>query len=471
MNRLFRAEEVLSFCILLFSAILGIIMASCVHSSPSRTTSQKHIPVSVPGFAYVRSLGGVDEYLFKKNGLRVLLKRDTFVPVATVMVTYEVGSVHEKSGETGVAHMLEHMMFKESANFRRKDRRDINELLDKKGARLNASTWLDRTNYFETIGVPFLEDAIALEADRMRNAIFDPKELVAEMTVVRNEYEIVRNSPERVLLTELYATAFQTHPYHHPTIGWLSDIKAYTVSKLQSFYDTYYRPDNAVVSVVGDIDPVAVLRLIKKHFGVYAKSATPVPSVTDEESEQTGERRVTVKRPGTYDLLGMFWKKPPAIHADMPALTVLATVLGGGETSMLTRALVDTGVASDIEVEAYPHHYASGFEIFVRLTPGTRSADVETAIKDIVARIKDGHVSEEDVARARRMLAVAYAAQEGSTASFSDMLCEAVAAGDWTLAFTMPKKIAKVSREDVIRVARMYLNDDTSIIGVYEGQA
>jgi len=448
-------------------------MPTVTHHSRTKSTKKKSssAPVSVPGFVHVRTLGGVDEYLFKKNGLRVLLKRETFAPVATVMVTYLVGSVNEHTGQTGLAHMLEHMMFKESANFRRKDKRDINELLDKKGARLNASTWVDRTNYYETVALPFLEDAIALEADRMRHAIFDAKELASEMTVVRNEYEITRNSPERILSTDMHAAAFQAHPYHHPTIGWLSDITSYTVEKLVDFYDTYYRPDNAVVSVVGDIDPATTLRFIKTYFGVHAKSKRPIPVVLSEEPVQEGERRVSIVRPGTYDILSFMWKKPPAMHPDIPALIVLASMLGGGHASVLFRALVDTGLASDVSVSAYPFRYESGFEIMVTLAPGVAHPTVETIVMQTIDVIKKGEITETDIVRAQNMLKTAYASEAGSTASFSDMLCEAIAGGDWSLAFTIPKRIATVTREDVLTVARTYISDATKTVGQYHGQS
>ncbi|NTV44665.1 MAG: insulinase family protein [Candidatus Yonathbacteria bacterium] len=446
----------------------------------THTTSARRAPqakgvslqtISVPGFDHVQSKGGIDEYVLKKNGLRVLLKEDHSVPVATLMVTYLVGSVDEVTGITGIAHMLEHMMFKESKHFQRKDKRDINELLDKKGARLNASTWRDRTNYHETVATEFLEDAIALEADRMRNALLKQQELDPEMVVVRNEFEIKHNDPLQILYADMAATAYQAHPYHHDTIGWLSDIKEYTAEKLQRFYDTYYYPNNAIVSVIGDIDVKKTLALIRTHFGMHAASPHIIPRVTMEEPEQEGQRRIVIRRPGTFNMFGMVVKKPAALHADIPALIVLAGILGDGNASLLHRALVDAGLASDVEVEAHPFRYPSSFGIYTSIVPGVAHETIEKVVVDVCEHIKTEGVSQKDVDRAKNRLAASAAFERTGTASISDGLCEAIATGDWTFYVDLPKRIAKVSVKDVTRVARTYLVEKQSTVGYYYGEA
>ena len=449
-------------------------MASKNTSSTPKTapkTAKKKTSKDIPGFEFIRSCGGITEYRLKKNGLRVLIKEDRFAPVATLMVTYLVGSVDEVTGITGIAHMLEHMMFKESKGFRRRDKKDINELLDKKGARLNASTWTDRTNYYETVAVAFLEDAIALEADRMRHAILDAKELASEMVVVRNEFEIGQNDPLRVLHMDIYATAFQAYPYHHDTIGWLSDINGYTVEKLQHFYDTYYYPNNAIVSVVGDIDMIKTLTLIKKYFGVHAASPHDIPRVTMEEPLQEGQRRTSLYRKGTVNMVGVSFKKPGALHKDIPALITLGNILADGNASLLHRALVDTGLASDISIDAHPFHNESVFVVYVTVAPDVAHETIEKTVFDIIERIKTEGVSQKEVDRAKNRFAASVAFERTGTASCSSGLCEAIAGGDWTLFIDIPKAVAKVTPGDIVRVAQTYLTERHSTIGYYHAEA
>ncbi len=420
------------------------------------------------GYEYIKTVEDIVEYRLKKNGLTVLVSEDHTAPIATVTVTYMAGSVHEVLGHTGVAHMLEHMMFKESENFRRKDKRDINNMLDKRGALLNASTWNDRTNYYECIGAEHVETAIALEADRMRRAILEDKELQPEKVVVRNEYEIGQNDPIRVLYGELYATAFQVFPYHHDTLGHLSDIKGYSVGELKTFYNTYYHPDNATVSVVGAISEKEALGFVREHFGVHEKSKESFPQIDAEEPLQTGERRIRVKRQGSVNMVGVAHKKPGASHKDIPVLLVLSAILGDGKASVLHRALIDSGMATEVEVGAHPFRYESLFMSFATLTPETTHDDVERIIKDTYTEIAKKGVSEEVLERAKARLKAKYAFEMEGTMGVTGAVSEAAAVGDWTLAFTFPESVADVSVRDVKRVAKKYLKDDTCTVGYYE---
>jgi zinc protease len=425
-------------------------------------------PRAYTGYTYIQTVEGISEYRLKKNGLTVLVKEDRSAPVATVTVTYLAGSAHEVLGHTGVAHMLEHMMFKESENFRRKDKRDINHVLDKRGAMLNATTWNDRTKYYECVGVEHVETAIALEADRMRRAIIEDKELQPEKVVVRNEFEIGQNNPIQILYDEMSAVAYQAFPYHHDTIGYLSDIKGYTVEELKNFYNTYYHPNNAVVSVIGAISEKEALGLVKEHLGVYEAKKGLVSEILTEEPMQTGERRVRVKRTGKMALVGVAHKKPGASHKDTPALQVLSAMLGDGKASILNRALIDTGMATSVEMDVHPFRYESLFMTFVTLTPETSHEDVERSVKNIYMDITKKGVSEEVLARAKARLKAKYTFDTEGTMSLSDWVSEAVAMGDWTLAFSIPKRIADVSVRDVKRVAKKYLKDDTCTVGYYE---
>ena len=201
------------------------------------------------GFTHIKSLGGIDEYRLDSNGLSVLLVPDHSAPVVTFQVTYRVGSRNEVTGTTGATHILEHMMFKGSDAFNDAKGNSIKQLLEHVGGQFNANTSFDRTNYFATIGRESLEGYIAIEADRMRHLWLHESDRQSEMTVVRNEYERGKNDPENVLMEEVTAAAYVALPYHHPVIGWKSDIEHVPIEKLREFYETFYWPNNATVII------------------------------------------------------------------------------------------------------------------------------------------------------------------------------------------------------------------------------
>ncbi len=235
-------------------------------------------PAAVAGFSYVKSLGGIDEYRLDSNGLTVLLVPDHSAPVVTFQVTYQVGSRNEVTGTTGATHILEHMMFKGSEAFNDPKGNSIKQYLERVGGQFNASTSFDRTNYFATIGRDSLEGYIAIEADRMRHLWLHEADRQSEMTVVRNEYERGKNDPDNVLMEEVTEAAYVALPYHHPIIGWKSDIEHVPIAKLRDFYDTFYWPNNATVTVVGDIDTVGhlgtdqeILRRVSALAGAHSR--------------------------------------------------------------------------------------------------------------------------------------------------------------------------------------------------------
>ena len=235
-------------------------------------TALRATPVAVEGFTYVKSRGGIDEYTLDANGLQVLLIPETSAPVITFMVTYHVGSRNEVTGTTGSTHLLEHLMFKGSVNYNRDKGNSVDQLLSRTGAQFNATTYLDRTNYYENLGSDQLAMVVGMEADRMRNLLLRESDRRPEMTVVRNEFERGENSPIQSLIKEIFAAAYVAHPYHHNTIGWRSDIEKVTIEKLREFYDTFYWPDNATVTLVGDFQSAEALGLIKQHYGVITRA-------------------------------------------------------------------------------------------------------------------------------------------------------------------------------------------------------
>src|SRR5580700_9223405 len=256
-----------------YAATLGCVLGS---------SGVRAAPVNVAGFSYVKSLAGIDEYTQDANGLQVLVKADHSAPVVTFQVTYHVGSRNEVTGTTGATHLLEHLMFKGSEGFNDPAGNNIKQYLEAVGAGFNATTSFDRTNYFATIGRDSLEGYIAIEADRMRHLWLHEADRQSEMTVVRNEYERGKNDPDNVLMEEVTEAAYVALPYHHPTIGWKSDIEHVPIEKLREFYDTFYWPNNATVTVIGDVQTAAALGLVRKYYGVYVHYATPITEIYTE---------------------------------------------------------------------------------------------------------------------------------------------------------------------------------------------
>ena len=422
-------------------------------------------PAQVPGYTYVKSLGGIDEYRLDANGLTVLLAADHSAPVVTFQVTYSVGSFNEVTGDTGATHLLEHLMFKGSENYNDPKGNSIKQYLERVGGQFNASTSVDRTNYFATIGRDSLEGYVAIEADRMRRLWLHESDLRAEMTVVRNEYERGKNDPNTVLMEEVTAAAYVALPYHHPTIGWKSDIENVPIAKLHGFYDTFYWPNNATVTVVGDVETAAVLGLIKKYYGVYSRSPQPIPIVYTEEPAQTGARRVIIKRPGELGTVVIAHKVPNGRDADQPALEMLDAILSSGKNARLYRALVDQGLALNAGAGTDLHRGLSLHTVYATLAPGATHEQVEQALVAQIAKIKSDGVTEQEVTRVKQQFLAADAYKRDGTAAVAGEINEWIAVGDWTLYVTFPQKVEQVTPADVQRVALQYLHEDQSTTG------
>ncbi len=418
-----------------------------------------------PGFTHVRSLGGIEEYTLDANGLDVLVMPDHSAPVVTFNVTYHVGSRNEVTGTTGATHFLEHLMFKGSGRFNDPKGNSVKQYLERVGGSWNASTSFDRTNYYATIGIESLEGYIAIEADRMRNLWLRESDRQSEMTVVRNEFERGKNEPDNVLSEEVAATAYQALPYHHAPIGWRSDIEHVPIQKLKAFYDTYYWPNNATVTVVGDIEPTAALALVRKFYGTYPRSPEPIPAIYTEEPEQTGARRVIVKRPGEQGSILIAHKVSTARAPDQAALDVLDGILSDGKNSRLYRRLVDQGLALNVGAYTDMRFDLSLHQIYAQLAPGKTHAAVEAAILEEIAKVQTGGVTAAEVEREQQQTLAYLAFRRDGTLGIARALNEWIAVGDWTLYQRFPEQIAKVTTADVQRVAQTYLNEDQSTTG------
>jgi zinc protease len=431
----------------------------------SATSATAAAEAGSTGFTHVKSLGGIEEYHLEHNGLTVLLVPDHSAPVLTFQVTYRVGSRNEVTGVTGATHILEHMMFKGSDAFNDAKGNSIKQMLERVGGQFNANTGVDRTNYFATIGKENLEGYIAIEADRMRNLWLHEADRQSEMTVVRNEYERGKNDPDNVLVEEVTAAAYVALPYHHPTIGWRSDIEHVPISKLRDFYNTFYWPNNATVTVVGDFETNQVLGLIKKYYGVYPHSPSPIPVIYTEEPAQTGERRVVVKRPGEAGTVIVAHKVPNARDADQPALEMLDAILSSGKNARLYRALVDQGLALSAGSGTDLHYDLSLHTLYAALNPGTEHEAAEKALWAEIDKIKTGGVTADEVARVKQQYIAQDAYKRDGTAAVAAELAEWIGVGDWTLYVTFSQKVQQVTPADVQRVANKYLTDDETTTG------
>ena len=443
-----------------FGGALGGLRAA--RAAPAAKTPP---PAAVAGFTLVRSLGGIDEYRLDANGLSVLIAPDHSAPVVTVQVTYRVGSRNEVTGTTGATHLLEHLMFKGSEAFNDAKGDSIKQYLERVGGQFNATTAVDRTNYFATIGRDDLEGYVAIEADRMRHLWLHEADRQAEMTVVRNEYERGKNDPNTALMEEVSAAAYVALPYHHPTIGWKSDIEHVPIEKLREFYDTFYWPNNATVTIVGDVEPAAALELVKKYYGSYSRSPQPIPMIYTEEPAQLGPRRVRVVRPGELGTVLIAHKVPNGRDADQPALEVLDAILGAGKTSRLYRALVDRGLALNASSDTDLRHDLSLHTVYATLAPGVTHEKVEQALLAEIEKIKTEGVTPQEVARVKQQILAAEAYKRDGTAAVASDINEWIAVGDWSLYVTFPQKVGEVSPADVQRVAKSYLDEAQSTTG------
>lgn len=418
-------------------------------------------------FKKIKELGGIEEYLYQPNGMNILLLQDNASPVATVQIVYRVGSKHEVLGNTGSTHLLEHLMFKGTPTFNKKNGNTITDVLQNTGAQLNATTWYDRTNYFETLPSDKIELAIQIEADRMRNSLLTKEDKDAEMTVVRNEFERGENNPNALLDKEIWASAYIAHPYHHSTIGWKSDIEKAPIEVLKNFYNTYYWPDNATLTIIGDFKKENVFELIEKYFGKITKAPKEMPQPYTEEPQQYGARKIVVKKPGELGVVNKAYKIPGALHEDLPALNILAQIIGSGPSAILSKTFVDTRLGIYASARATNFKEVGLFTIAVGFPTTSKHEEIDAKITEVVAKIQKEGVTQDEVNRVvAKISAQTILARDGSGV-IASALNEAIASGDWTDYITGVDRLKKVTPADVLRVAQQYLVEDQSTTGYF----
>ena len=416
-----------------------------------------------PGVTQGPTVEGVTEYRLA-NGLTVLLFPDASKPKTTVNVTYRVGSAHENYGETGMAHLLEHLVFKGTPS-----RGNIMTELGRRGMDYNGTTSWDRTNYFEsfTASDENLDWALAMEADRMVNSFIRKSDLDTEMTVVRNEFENGENNPQLVLFGKMLSTAYMWHNYGKLQIGARSDIENVDIGRLQAFYRLYYQPDNAVVTVAGKFDPERALALIAKYFGPIPKPARALPRIWTEEPVQDGERTATLRRVGNSKFLGMMFHTVRGAHPDAVAVDVLGDVLTLAPAGRLYKALVETKKATAVQSWNVAGVDPGTLTLFAQIPDGEEIGPAREAMLATIADLAQNPVTEAEVARVRQKAAKHFDDTMANPQAFGVAISEAIALGDWRLFFLERDRYRSVKPADVQRVAQDYLKRSNLTIGEF----
>jgi zinc protease len=399
-----------------------------------------------------------------ENGLTVLIQEVHTAPVVAFMVWYKVGSRNETAGLTGISHLLEHMMFKGTPTY---GKGEISKLLQKNGASFNAGTSLDYTCYFEVLASDRLELAMKIEADRMVNATIPEEEHRLEMTVVRSELERNEDNPHRALYLETFAQAFKAHPYHWPTIGWRTDVEQIRTEQIRDYYRTHYKPNNATVVVVGDVEREKALAMVRRHFGGIARSADPPPVLT-VEPPQMGERRFKIRKPGDTRYLMVGYRNAALTDADTYALDVLGIVLGHGKTSRMYQSLVERKLATDADAANETGKDPLLLVARATVAPEATLERVEEAFTKETERLKSEPISAEELTRAKKQVEASFVYSKDSIRSLAQQLGYFSTVATHRYLDTYVERIRAVTAGDVQRVAKKYLVDDSRTVGWFD---
>jgi len=418
---------------------------------------------TLPAPVKITNVEGITEYKLA-NGLHVLLFPDQSKPTVTVNITYTVGSRLEGYGETGMAHLLEHMLFKGS-----KGHPNIPQELTAHGASPNGSTWYDRTNYFETFSATDdnLKWALDLESDRMINSFVAKKDLESEFSVVRNEFEMNENYPSTILSERIKSTAYLWHNYGKATIGSKEDIEMVPIENLQAFYHKYYQPDNAVLLVAGKIDEAKTLSLINDYFGKIPAPKRKLQEPYTVEPTQDGERYCELRRTGDVQVVACAYHICNGAHADYPALDILADVLTNEPSGRLYKALVESKKASNVSGYAEALHDPGMINFSADILKEKSLEDAKRTFLNLLDSLKYNPVTAEEVDRARNKRLKDFDQAYNNSEYVGLTLSEYIAQGDWRLWFLYRDLLEKVTADDVNRVVKDYLKPSNRTTGVF----
>jgi zinc protease len=449
-----RSTGFAAACVL---AISSFVHAAFVHAAH---TAQSALP---PGVQESVAVEGITEYRLP-NGLKVLLAPDPSKPSMVVNITYLVGSRHENYGETGMAHLLEHMLFKGSKNHPK-----ITDEFTQRGAQWNASTWNDRTNYYEvfTATDANLDWALSLEADRMVNSFIRRKDLDTEMPVVRNEFEIGENDPTNIMTERMVSTMYLWHNYGKSTIGARSDIENVPIPRLQAFYRNYYQPDNAVLLIAGRFDEARALAMVHKHFAKIPRPTRTLQALYTQEPTQDGERAVRLERVGDIQALGAGFHVPGMAHADYARAVLLADVLANTPSGRLHKALVETKKATAVSAQNFDNRDPSALLFVVEMRKEQSLSEARAIFLKVLESFVNEPVTAAETERAKSKMLSAFEQTMNSAEKLGLQLSEAIGAGDWRLFFLNRDQIRQATAADLQRVALHYLKPSNRTLGEF----
>ena len=445
-------------------ALTGLLLSLSV-AAVAQPTAQ---PLSLPtGMSQVRTVEGITEYRLA-NGLQVLLVPDDSKPTTTVNVTYRVGSRHENYGETGMAHLLEHLVFKGTPTTK-----NVWADFTKRGLRANGSTWTDRTNYFASFAAndANLQWYLGWQADIMVNSFIAKSDLDTEMTVVRNEFESGENNPSRVLFQKMLATMYDWHNYGKSTIGARTDIENVDIPRLQAFYREYYQPDNATLVISGKYEHAKVVAWVAQYFGAVAKPQRTLKTTYTLDPPQDGERLVTVRRVGGAPLIFMGYHMPPGSHPDFAAVQILASALGDTPGGRLHKRVVEQRLAAQAFSASLAWAETSPLLLGVGLAPGQDTEKARGAMSAVLDQLAAEPVTAEELERARIGWLNGWDQGFNDPEAIGVAMSEAIAQGDWRLYFLQRDRVRAVTLADVNRVAQQWLKPDNRSVAIYEPTA
>ena len=413
------------------------------------------------------------------NGLKVLIREVHTAPLASVWCWYRVGSKDEGPGLTGVSHWCEHMNFKGTRNI---PRDQVKGIIEKFGGTWNGYTWIDQTTYLETASKDALDRMLFIEAERMDACLYDPADCESERTVIISELQGGENDPEQLLDTEVTATAFKVHPYHHPTIGWQSDLETMTRDDLYGHYRKFYVPSNATLVIVGDVEADDVLKKVEKHFGSIAPGSRP-EKVRQREPEQQAERRVVLRKEGTTAYWKAVFHAPSFDSDDFFPLLVADAVLNGAaglniwsmggvsrpqRSARLYRALVDKGLASTISGALMPTEHPYLYSINAGVAEGQSIASVEEAVLGEVEKVRTEGITPAELKKVHAQLRARFIYDADNVTDIAHQLGYFEIISSWGAYEKLRDRLDEVTVESVQAAAAKYLTPSNRTIGWFE---